>query len=143
MNSNQYKELEKFYLEAPINKEFYPSKTALIDSDYCEISLKLKESYFHRFGALHGSVYFNLLDDSAFFAVNSNSDGPIWVTTNLNVTLTRPVNQGKILAKGKVRSKSSNLIVAESTLYNELGKEIGFATGNFMKSKATFSSYFK
>ena len=57
------------------------------------------------------------------------------LTTSFNINLLRPANEGKITAVGKVRYKSKTLFTAESTLYNEAGKEIAFGTGNFAKSK--------
>jgi len=61
------------------------------------------------------------------------------LTTSFNINLIRPVNKGVITAIGKVKFKSRNLYVAESTLYNEDGKEIAFGTGNFSKSKIELS----
>ena len=61
------------------------------------------------------------------------------LTTNFNINITRPVNEGKITAIGKVKFKSRNLFIAESTLYNEEGKEIAFGTGHFAKSKFALS----
>ena len=51
----------------------------------------------------------------------------------------RPVSTGDIKAIGTVRFKSKNLFVAESTLFDEKGREIGFGTGNFAKSKIVLS----
>jgi len=39
----------------------------------------------------------------------------------------------------KVKYRSKNLFVAESTLFNEMGKEIAFGTGSFVKSKIALS----
>ena len=56
-----------------------------------------------------------------------------------NLNLIRPADQGLIKAVGKLKYKSRDLFVAESTLYNEDGKEIAFGTGNFVKSKILLS----
>ncbi|WP_299212853.1 PaaI family thioesterase [uncultured Aquimarina sp.] len=134
MNLEHYHKLEKMYLQANINTKIYDTTTVKISEGISEIGLTISEKYFHALGAIHGSVYFKLLDDAAFFAVNSLVEDVFVLTTSFNINLVRPVDRGIIKAVGKVKFKSRNLYVAESVLYNEDGKEIGFGTGNFAKS---------
>ena len=103
------------------------------------ISITLFDQYFHALNAVHGSVYFKLLDDSAFFAVNSIVEDAFVLTTSFTSNLVRPVSSGKIKAVGKVRFESKNLFMAESTLYDEKGNEITFGSGSFVKSKIKLS----
>lgn len=138
-NTEHYRKLENMYLNAPFNVQIYESTTCAIDFEKAEIGLTISSKYFHALGAIHGSVYFKLLDDAAFFAVNSIVKDAFVLTTSFNINLVRPANTGKIKAIGKVKFKSRNLFVAESVLYNEEGKEIGFGTGNFAKSKIPLS----
>jgi uncharacterized protein (TIGR00369 family) len=128
------------YLKANVNKQLYESTTCSIELEKATISLDILDKYFHALGAIHGSVYFKLLDDAAFFAVNSVVTDVSVLTTSFNINLIRPVNNGIITAIGKVRSKSKNMFVAESTLYNEAGKEIAFGTGNFVRSRIALSA---
>ncbi len=130
-----YKKLERMYLSANMNTEIYQSTTVSIEEEIAKIGLTIEPKYFHALGAIHGSVYFKLLDDAAFFAVNSIVRDAFVLTTNFNINLIRPVNTGIITAIGKVKFKSRNLFIAESTLINEQGKEIAFGTGHFAKSK--------
>ena len=139
MKSPHYEKLERMYLQANMNTQIYDSTTVRIAHETAEISLSISEKYFHALGAIHGSVYFKLLDDAAFFAVNSIVEDVFVLTTNFNIQLTRPANSGIITAIGKVKFKSQNLYVAESSLVNEQGKEIAFGTGNFAKSKVSLS----
>lgn len=139
MNEAHFRKLERMYLNANMNQHIYDTTTAKIGNESAEIGLTIHEKYFHALGAIHGSVYFKLLDDAAFFAVNSIVEDVFVLTTSFNINLLRPANQGTILAKGKVRYKSKNLYTADSRLYNEEGKEIGFGTGNFAKSKILLS----
>ena len=138
-NQEHYRKLERMYLSAKFNKEIYETTECKFDHETAEISLTISDKYFHALGAIHGSVYFKLLDDAAFFAVNSIVEDVFVLTTNFNINLIRPANQGKITAIGKVKFKSRNLYIAESTLYNEEGKEIAFGTGHFAKSKFALS----
>ncbi|MCH8331713.1 MAG: PaaI family thioesterase [Bacteroidetes bacterium] len=135
MDSGHYRKLERMYLEANINTMIFDTTTVKISEKKAEIGLKISKKYFHALGAIHGSVYFKLLDDAAFFAVNSIVKDVFVLTTSFNLNFIRPVNKGLIKSVGKVKYHSENLFVAESTLYNQEGKEIAFGTGNFVKSK--------
>jgi len=127
------------YLQANVNTMIYDTTTIAISEKSAEIGLTISEKYFHALDAMHGSVYFKLLDDAAFFAVNSMVEDVFVLTTSFNINIIRPANNGKIRALGKVRYASKNIIVAESSLYNQEGKEIAFGTGNFAKSKIELS----
>jgi len=129
------KKLERMYLNANLNQEIYKTTTVTIGEETAQIQLTVEPKYFHALGAMHGSVYFKLLDDAAFFAVNSIVKEVFVLTTNFNINLIRPVSEGIITAIGKVKFKSKNLYIAESSLLNEKGKEIAFGTGHFVKSK--------
>ncbi|MEW7289703.1 PaaI family thioesterase [Aquimarina sp. 2304DJ70-9] len=139
MNKEHFDKLERMYLQANINTEIFDTTTVKISEGIAQIGLEISEKYFHALGAIHGSVYFKLLDDAAFFAVNSIVEDVFVLTTSFNINLLRPADKGIITSVGKVKFKSKNIFVAESTLYNEDGKEIGFGTGNFAKSKIELS----
>ena len=133
-----YKKLERMYLSAPINK-FYEGITIDISHEHAELSLKIDPKYFHAANAIHGSVYFKMLDDAAFFAVNSIVPDIFVYTVSINVQLLRPVTKGIIKSVGELKFKSTNLFIADSTLYNEENKIVGRASGNFMKSKVALT----
>jgi len=136
---SHFKKLENMYLEANFNKEIYQSTEIRVEEEFAEIKLTIEPKYFHALGAIHGSVYFKLLDDAAFFAVNSIVKDVFVLTTNFNINLIRPANKGVITAVGRVKFKSKNLFIAESILQNEEGKEIAFGTGHFAKSKVALT----
>ncbi|MBI33940.1 MAG: thioesterase [Flavobacteriales bacterium] len=135
MTESHFKKLQNMYLNANINTMIFNTTTCSISMKKSEISLQLSEKYFHALKAIHGSVYFKLLDDAAFFAANSIIEDVFVLTTSFSINIVKPVNEGIIKAIGNVRFQSKNLIVAESSLYNAEGKEIAFGTGNFAKSK--------
>ena len=139
MLTDHYKKLEKMYLQANINTMIFDTTTCEISLEKAEICLNISEKYFHALGAIHGAVYFKLLDDAAFFAVSSMVKDVFMLTSSFNINLIRPVKDGLIKSIGKVKFRSTNLFVAESTLYNEAGKEIAFGTGNFTRSKISLS----
>jgi uncharacterized protein (TIGR00369 family) len=135
MIKSHFEKLERMYLQANVNTMIFDTTTCVISEGYSEIGLKISKKYFHALGAIHGSVYFKLLDDSSFFAVNSIVEDVFVLTTSFNINLIRPANSGLLKAIGEIKYKSRDLFVAESTLYNEDGKAIAFGTGNFSKSK--------
>lgn len=127
------------YLHANVNTMIFDTTTCKIAAGKAEIGLTLSKKYYHALGAVHGSVYFKLLDDAAFFAVNSVVEDVFVLTTSFNINLVRPVSHGNVRAIGQLRFQSKELFIADSTLYNEDGKEIAFGTGNFMRSKIRLS----
>ena len=130
-----FKKLERMYLSAPINKEIYKGITIDISSEKAELSFKIGQIFFHAANAIHGSVYFKMLDDAAFFAVNSIVEDVFVYTVSFNTQLLRPVSSGVIRSAGEVKFKSANLFIADSTLFDENNKVVGRGSGNFMKSR--------
>ncbi|MCG8329988.1 MAG: PaaI family thioesterase [Chitinophagales bacterium] len=135
MNIEHFEKLRKMYLNANVNTQIFDTTECKIELKKSTISLIISEKYFHALGAIHGSVYFKLLDDAAFFAVSSIVEDVFVLTTSFHSNIIRPVSSGKITAIGEVRFISKNLFIAESKLFNETGKEIAFGTGHFARSK--------
>jgi len=134
VNLPHFQKLERMYLVANIQKLMFETTTIKISEGEAEVGLTVQEKYHHAGAAMHGAVYFKLLDDAAYFAANSVIEDVFLLTSSFNVNLIRPVASGKIRAIGKLKSQSKNVIIAEATIYNEQGKEVAFGTGTFMKS---------
>jgi len=130
-----FRKLERMYLSAPVNNLIYNGITIVVSDQKAELTLKIDEKFFHAAHAIHGSVYFKMLDDAAFFAVNSIVKDVFVYTVSFNVQLLRPVSSGIIKSIGELKFKSENLFIADSTLFNENNKVVGRGSGNFMKSK--------
>lgn len=139
MNTTHFRKLERMYLATKVNIELYDTISLEVSDRQAVLGLDISDKYFHALNAIHGSVYFKLLDDAAFFAVNSIVEDVFVLTTSFNLNLIRPANEGRLKAVGKVKYASRNTFVAESILYNEAGKEIAFGTGNFAKSKVALT----
>ena len=123
------------YLRAPINKQIYPSTQVKIENGKAIINVEISEKYHHTAGAMHGSVYFKLLDDAAFFAANSVVADVFVLTSSFHLNFLKPVVAGKITSIGTLTFQSKNTFVAESKLYNKQDQLVGFGTGNFARSK--------
>ena len=134
-NEIHFRKLERMYLSAPVNNKLYKGITINISDEKAELTLKIEEKFFHAANAIHGSVYFKMLDDAAFFAVNSIVRDVFVYTVSFNVQLLRPVSAGIIKSIGELKFKSQDLFIADSTLFDENNKLVGRGSGNFMKSK--------
>jgi uncharacterized protein (TIGR00369 family) len=133
-----YQALESMYLAAPINEIYRPK--IKISSERAEIEIKVRRQFFHAAEAVHGSVYFKMLDDAAFFAANSIEREYFMLTTSFTTYLTRPISAGCMKSVGKVVSKTKTQIIAESVVYDGQGKEIGRGSGIFVRSKMPLTS---
>ena len=125
--------LERMYLAAPINRIFSP--TISISEGHAELEIEVDEKLFHSAGAVHGSVYFKMLDDAAFFAANSYERSVFVLTVSFTTYLTRPVSAGIIRSVGKVVTRTKTQFIAESIAYNSDGKEIGRGSGIFVRGR--------
>jgi uncharacterized protein (TIGR00369 family) len=132
---DHFRKLERMYLSAPINTQLYGGITIHISNEKAELTLEVAPKFFHAANAIHGSLYFKMLDDAAFFAVNSVVREVFVYTVSLNVQLLRPVSSGIIRSEGELKFKSTNLFIADATLFDGANKLVGRASGNFMKSK--------
>ncbi len=134
MNQEHYIKLQHMYLSGSINKELYDTVQIEVSQEKAKISLEVASKYFHAGNSLHGSVYFKMLDDAAYFAVNSIVFDSFVYTTSFNIQILRPVKTGIITAIGDVKFKSKNLFIADAVLYDEKNREVARGSGNFMKS---------
>lgn len=131
--NNHFRALENMYAAAPINRIFAP--TMIVSEGQAVIEIELSEQYYHSGGAVHGSVYFKMLDDAAFFAANSFEKDVFVLTTSFTTYLTRPVSRGCIKSVGKVVHKNKSQFISESVVYDSDGIEIGRGNGVFVQSK--------
>ncbi len=133
MNQSHFDCLVNIYKNAPINQIYNPSMRLSLGE--CHIEMDVLEKFHHSGHILHGSVFFKMLDDAAFFASNSYIDDVFLVTTSFTTYLTRPVSKGKIISKGTVVNKNKSQIIAQSIIYDEENREVARGSGIFVRSK--------
>ena len=121
------------YLAAPANEYFRPE--IRIDDGIAEVRLIVRPDFFHAASAVHGSVYFKLLDDATFFAASSLVDDVFVLTTSFNIYFLRPISAGVMTARGTIVSRSRRLIIGDGVLVDEDGREIARGSGTFMPSR--------
>jgi uncharacterized protein (TIGR00369 family) len=135
---DHFRKLENLYRIAPINAFYEPTLT--ISEGAAELSIEIQPKMHHAVGAVHGSVYFKALDDSAFFAANSLETEVFLLTASFNIHLIRPVSEGRITAHGRLTEQTGRVFFAESKLRDGEGNLIGTGAGTFMRSKLAFTS---
>ena len=133
-----YRSLERMYASAPINEYYGPMLH--VSEGQAEVIMQVRLDFFHTAKAVHGSVYFKMLDDAAFFAVNSLVTDVFVLTVSFNLYLTRPVSAGELKAVGHVVHRSLRLFIAESHLVDADGKAIAHGSGVFMRSAIALSA---
>ena len=126
--------LENMYLAAPINAFFQP-RIHVSDSE-ATIEVDVSEKLFHAADAVHGSVYFKVLDDAAFFAANSLEREVFVLTTSFTVYLTRPISTGTLRSVGRVVNRNKSQFIAEAVAYDSEGREVGRGSGMFVRGKS-------
>jgi uncharacterized protein (TIGR00369 family) len=132
------RKLESMYLHAPINEYYGP--TMHISEGRAEVTIAVRPDMLHAAGAVHGAVYFKLLDDAAFFAANSLVDDVFVLTVSFNVYLTRPVSEGEMKATGCVVHRSRRLLIADAVVVDSAGREVARGSGTFMRSAIALAS---
>lgn len=134
-----YRALERLYASAPVNGIF-SSKLAIVGEGRSRLTFTVTKDVFHAAGAAHGTIYFKMLDDAAFYAANTLATDRFLLTTSFNLHFTKPVREGEVVAEGRWVSGKRRVFVAESRLIDAEGDEIGRGTGTFTRSRIALSS---
>ena len=134
-----FRALESLYRNAPVNGLF-ESRLEIVEEGFARISFEVREELFHAAGAAHGTVYFKMLDDVAFYACNSLVTDRFLLTTAFNLLFTRPLRAGRAHAEGRWASGRRRVFVGEARLIDAKGEEAARGTGTFMRSHIALSS---
>lgn len=133
-----WRALEGLYASAPVN-HLFPSQLAITGEGQSRISFTVTDAHYHAAGAAHGTIYFKMLDDAAFYAANTLVTDRFLLTTSFNLHFTHPVRAGNVVAEGRWISGRRRVLVAEARLVDSEGEEIGRGTGTFMRSRIALS----
>ena len=133
-----WRALEGLYASAPVNRLFESALT-ITGEGRSRIEFGVDRSVHHAAGAAHGTIYFKMLDDAAFYAANTLITDRFLLTTSFNLHFTKPVRSGRVIAEGRWISGRRRVLVAEARLVDAEGDEIGRGTGTFMRSHIALS----
>ncbi|QDZ08862.1 PaaI family thioesterase [Sphingomonas panacisoli] len=131
--SAHFRALESLYAAAPINNMF-DSRLEIVEAGLARISFAIEPGHYHAGGAAHGTSYFKMLDDAAFYACNSLVTDRFLLTTAFNLLFTRPLKAGPVVAEGRWISGQRRVFVGEARLIDADGDEAARGTGTFMRS---------
>ena len=130
--------LEALYASAPVN-QLFASRLTLPEAGRSEIRFTVAADSFHAAGAAHGTLYFKMLDDAAFYAANGLVSDRFLLTTAFNLHFTKPMRVGEARAEGRWISGKRRVFVAEARIIDAEGEECARGTGTFMRSHIALS----
>lgn len=131
--------LEALYASAPINRLF-ESQIELPEAGHSRIVFTIDHSMFHAANAAHGTLYFKMLDDAAFYAANGLVSDRFLLTTAFNLHFTKPMKSGEAVAEGRWISGRRRVFVAEARVVDSGGEECARGTGTFLRSHIALTS---
>jgi uncharacterized protein (TIGR00369 family) len=134
-----FRALESLYAAAPIN-QLFESRLEIVEAGVARIRFEVDPRVHHAAGAAHGTIYFKMLDDAAFYAANSLVNDRFLLTTAFNLLLTRPMKAGPAMAEGRWVSGQRRVLVADARLVDASGEEVARGTATFMRSRFALSS---
>jgi uncharacterized protein (TIGR00369 family) len=133
-----FRALEALYRSAPINAGF-KSDIEIVEEGYARIRFVIDPAHFHAAGAAHGTLYFKMMDDAAFYACNSKVSDRFLLTTAFNLVFSRPMRSGEAIVEGRWISGRRRVLIGEARLIDGGGEEAARGTGTFMRSHIALS----
>ena len=128
-----FRALEALYRSAPVN-DLFESRLAILEAGRSEILFTVDPQIYHAAAAAHGTLYFKMLDDAAFYAANSLVTDRFLLTTAFNLHFTKPLRSGEARAEGRWISGRRRVFVAEARIVDSEGEECARGTGTFLRS---------
>lgn len=132
--NNHFVNLERMFHLAPI-QDLLSGAEMKVEKEKATYRLNISKKYFHAANAMHGAIYFKLLDDSAYFAAASLEETYFLLTKSYTIHFKRPVEVDELTAVGEVVSKNGGEIICRSRITNVAGKLVAEGEGVFVRSK--------
>ena len=87
---------------------------------YSLLHIDVQNKHLQPFGAVHGGVFASIIDAAAFWAVYSEVDENVGMTTvDLKVNYLAPARSGRLIAKGRRIKLGKTLGLGEAQVLNE------------------------
>ncbi len=135
MSKTHFEKLEALFAAAPVNRMIYRGGRMEVSHGASRYVWEVQPDFFHGAEALHGTAYFKLLDDAAYFASASLEEIYFLVTKSFELDFLLPVEQGKLVAEGKVLQQTEQVIYTQANIYQEQGKQVASGKGIFVRSR--------
>ena len=138
--NNTTKRLNPAYLEAVAHRiNTCPYFTLIsmelknMDWGSSRVEVVVGERHLQPFGFVHGGVYSSLVDAAAFWAVHSQIDEDMGMTTvELKLNFLAPTSKGYLIAKGRSIKVGKALCLGEASIEDETGKLLAHGTSTMM-----------
>lgn len=102
----------------------------------CRMEVAVQEKHLQPFGVVHGGVCSSLVDATAFWAVYSQVDEGLGMTTvELKLNFLEPASSGILIATGRSLRVGKHLCLGEATVVNDTGAIIAHGTSTMMLLK--------
>jgi uncharacterized protein (TIGR00369 family) len=137
--TTHFRRLEVMYAAAPCNQHL-PGLDLHVSDGTAEVGFDAAVEHQHAAGGMHGSYYFKLMDDAAFFACNSQVTDVFVLTVSFHIELHRPVGVGRVKAVGRVTKPGRSVLFAEAVLFGPNGEALGRGSGTFARSPIALES---
>jgi uncharacterized protein (TIGR00369 family) len=131
--ADHFRKLETLFHFAPLNQEIFKGSELEVEDEQATLKLGIGRQYFHAAEAMHGAIYFKLLDDSAYFAAASVEPTYFLLTKSYTIHFRRPVMEDQLTAIGKVIEVNKKEILASSAIFNSEGKLVANGEGIFVR----------
>lgn len=104
-----------------------------IEYGYSKMEIDLKRDHLQPFGIVHGGVFASIIDAAGFWAVFSEADPNVGMTTvELKINYLAPAVDGKLVATGNCIRMGKTLGLGEARVENESGKLLAHGTTTLM-----------
>ncbi len=104
-----------------------------IEYGYSKMEIDLKRDHLQPFGIVHGGVFASIIDAAGFWAVFSEADPNVGMTTvELKINYLAPAVDGKLVATGNCIRMGKTLGLGEAKVENESGKLLAHGTTTLM-----------
>src|SRR3990170_3023840 len=133
-----FRSLENLYRSAPVN-DLFKSRLTILEAGHSDIIFDVDPKAFHAAAAAHGTLYFKMLDDAAFYAANTLVTDRFLLTTAFNLHFTKAMRAGEARAEGRWISGKRRVFVAEARVIDAEGEECARGTGTFLRSHIALS----
>ena len=139
-NEAHYRRLESMHRSAPCNLHYCHGISMTVSEGRAEILLPMRKEFFHAAEAVHGFLYFKMMDEAGFFAANSLVEDVFVLTSDFQLSLLRPITAGEMRAVGEVTYNGKSRIIADTVLYNAEGKQLARGSGSFVRGSSALTS---
>ncbi|MFC1885160.1 PaaI family thioesterase [Thermodesulfobacteriota bacterium] len=97
------------------------------------IEVEVQKKHLQPYGMVHGGVCASLVDASVYWAVYAGFGRAVGLTTvDLRLNYLAPVQEGKMIAKGRSIKTGKTICLGEATIEDENGKLLSHGTSTLM-----------